>query len=73
MRDKSVPSPLVGEGGSERSEEPGEGAGQTDGYRLLYASPLTRLGPSVLVALSHKGRGAVLPTQVVLGEGSVAS
>ena len=47
-----LPSPLVGEGGSERSEEAGEGF-----YARPRKLPLTRLGPTVLATLSHKGRG----------------
>ncbi len=46
------PSPLVGEGGPERSEGPGEGSCANTTHR-----PLTRLAPPALATLSHKGRG----------------
>ena len=48
------PSPLVGEGGFERSEKPGEGDSC-----VIGTFPLTRLefAPLILATLSHKGRG----------------
>jgi len=36
---------------------PDEGAPKCDGHLSWVALPLTRLGPTALAALSHKGRG----------------